>query len=101
MLGAPLGGTTRGGHQVFDPSKVSLMTPPNFGSGAGSWFPGIVVVAPGDPGTPVVCCACTGPRVKHVRARMDVIDGPIFIMAPPFEREVVDDLQMHGEIPIT
>jgi hypothetical protein len=35
-LGAPFGGTTRGGHQVFDPWTVSLITPPNFGGGGGS-----------------------------------------------------------------
>ena len=35
------------------------ITPPNFGSGGGSCFPSIVVVAPGVPGTPVVTCAGT------------------------------------------
>ena len=30
------------------------MTPPNFGSGGGSWVPGMAVVAPGEPGVPVV-----------------------------------------------
>ena len=54
-LGAPFGGTTRGGHQAFDSEAFSLITPPNFGSGGGSCFPVIVVVAPGDPGSPVVC----------------------------------------------
>src|SRR6516225_10930240 len=33
------------------------MTPSNLGGGAGSWVPGIVVVALGEPGVPVVCCA--------------------------------------------
>src|SRR6185369_12550502 len=59
-LGAPLGGTNRGGHQVFDPCSVSLITPPNFGGGAGSCFQLAVVVALGDPNTPVTCCAATG-----------------------------------------
>jgi hypothetical protein len=36
------------------------MTPPNLGGGAGSWLPGIVVVALGEPGVPVVCCAAVG-----------------------------------------
>src|SRR5215472_12555866 len=53
-LGACLGGTTRGAHHAFDWSALSLITPPNFGSGAGSCFPLIVVVAPGEPGVPVV-----------------------------------------------
>src|SRR5262249_5560689 len=54
MLGACLGGTTRGAHHALDCSALSLITPPNFGSGAGSCFPLIVVVAPGEPGVPVV-----------------------------------------------
>src|SRR5216110_1066873 len=57
-LGAPLGGTTRGGHHRFDSVAFSLIMPPNFGSGAGSCFPLMVVVALGEPGVPVVCiCA--------------------------------------------
>src|SRR5262252_4411835 len=52
-FGALLGGTTRGAHQGFDWSAFSLMTPPNFGSGGGNCFPEIVVVAPGEPSTPV------------------------------------------------
>src|SRR6476661_10387232 len=58
MLGAPLGGTTVGGHHDLESVAVSLITPPNCGSGGGSCFPSIVVVAPGEPGVPVVCtCA--------------------------------------------
>ncbi len=49
-LGAPLGGTTRGAHQGFDSAAFSLITPPNLGSGAGSRFPSMVVVASGAPG---------------------------------------------------
>ena len=56
-LGAPLGGTTRGAHQGFDCAAFSLITPPNFGSGGGSCLPSMVVVALGEPGTPVVCGA--------------------------------------------
>ena len=54
-LGACLGGTMRGAHHGFDCRASSLITPPNFGSGAGSCLPSIVVVALGEPGTPVVC----------------------------------------------
>src|SRR5262249_53620629 len=54
MLGACLGGTTRGAHHALDCKALSLITPPNFGSGAGSCFPLIVVVAPGEPGVPVI-----------------------------------------------
>ena len=56
-LGAPLGGTTRGGHQGVDSSAVSLITPPNCGGGGGSCLPSIVVVASGEPKTPAVCGA--------------------------------------------
>ena len=56
-LGAPLGGTTRGAHHAFDCRALSLITPPNFGSGGGSCFPSMVVVALGEPGTPVVSWA--------------------------------------------
>src|SRR5262245_26048455 len=59
-LGAFFGGTTRGAHQYFDCSASSLITPPNFGSGAGSCFPLRLIVAPGDPGVPVTCCANNG-----------------------------------------
>src|SRR4051812_47369121 len=53
-LGAPLGGTTRGAHQAFDFKEESLISPPNFESGAGNCLPEIVVVPPGEPGEPVV-----------------------------------------------
>ena len=44
---------------------LSLMTPLNLGGGAGSWLPGIVVVALGEPGVPVVCCAIAGVPAGH------------------------------------
>src|SRR5438034_11256013 len=53
-LGAPCGGTMRGAHQAFDCRALSLIAPPNFGSGAGSCLPSMVVVALGEPGVPVV-----------------------------------------------
>src|ERR1700751_2757892 len=57
-LGAPFGGTIVGGQNGLESTAVSLITPPNFGSGGGSCFPSMVVVAPGEPGVPVVCtCA--------------------------------------------
>src|SRR6185312_16331720 len=56
-LGAPFGGTTRGAHQAVDSEAFWLITPPNFGSGDGSCLPSRVVVARGEPGTPVTCCA--------------------------------------------
>src|SRR6266852_5390220 len=60
-LGAPLGGTTVGGHHAFDSEAFSLITPPNSGSGGGSCLPSMVVVALGEPGVPVVwTCARAG-----------------------------------------
>ncbi len=59
-LGAPLGGTIRGGHHVLESFALSLITPPNSGGGGGSCFPSIVVVALGEPNTPVTCCAAAG-----------------------------------------
>src|SRR5258706_16095438 len=59
-LGAPLGGTTRGGHQGLESLALPLITPPNFGGGGGSCFPSSVVVALGEPSEPVTCCAAAG-----------------------------------------
>src|SRR5262245_1779148 len=59
-LGAPLGGTTCGGQYGFDLLASRLMTPPNFDGGGGRYFPSMVVVALGEPGVPVVCCAGAG-----------------------------------------
>jgi hypothetical protein len=39
------------------------------GGGAGSWLPGIVVVALGEPGVPVVCCAIAGVPAAITAAR--------------------------------
>src|SRR6266540_6638096 len=81
-LGAPFGGTTRGAHQAFDSEAFSLITPPNFGSGGGSCFPPLVVVALGEPGSPVTCCAAAGPA-----RRMRIADRTIvfFMLAHPFD----------------
>src|SRR5512139_3131243 len=65
-LGAPLGGTTVGGHQGFESLASSLMTPPNFGGGGGSCLPSIVMVALGEPGTPVICCAIAGTATRMI-----------------------------------
>jgi hypothetical protein len=76
-FGAPLGGTMRGGHQAFDCMALSLMTPPNGGSGGGSCLPSIDVVAPGEPAGGVGCWAerleaktrIPGTRARHGRQR--------------------------------
>src|SRR4029077_8975201 len=48
-LGAPLGGTTRGGHHGLDRLALRWITPPSGRSGAGRTSPGIVLVPSGDP----------------------------------------------------
>src|SRR4030095_3483562 len=71
-LGAPLGGTTVGGQYGLESGAVSLSTPPNFGSGGGSCFPSIVVVALGEPGVPVVwiCARAEGATAMTAAARI-------------------------------
>src|SRR5262252_4028620 len=56
-FGAPFGGTTRGGHHGLESFASSLITPPNFSGGGGNCLPSIVVVALGEPSSPVTCCA--------------------------------------------
>src|SRR5207249_11620539 len=57
ILGAPLGGTTRGGQYGLESVAASLITPPNGIGGGGICFPSIVTVASGEPGVPLICCA--------------------------------------------
>src|SRR5215472_5703351 len=63
-FGAPFGGTTRGGHHGFESLASSLITPPNGADGGGNCLPSIVVVALGEPGVPVTCCANKEPCVR-------------------------------------
>src|SRR5664279_3174247 len=65
-LGAPLGGTTRGGHQDVESVAASLITPPNFGGGGGICLPLMVVVAPASPNVPVTTCADALPPAKKL-----------------------------------
>ena len=62
--------------QVFDSCSVSLITPPNVGGVGGSCFPSIVVVALGEPGTPLICCAVADAALISARAT-DVISNRI------------------------
>jgi hypothetical protein len=72
-LGALFGGTTRGAHQGFDSRASFLITPPNFGSGAGSCLPLIVVVAPGEPSSPVTCRAIAVDPANTTATRITAI----------------------------
>src|SRR5271165_875412 len=77
-LGAPLGGTSRGGHQGLESMALSLITPPNFSGGAGSCSPLMVVVALGEPGVPVICWAGAG-RATNIAAAAANSDNPLWI----------------------
>ena len=67
-LGAPFGGTMWGGHQGVDSEAFSLITPPNSGAGGGNCLPSMVVVALGEPGTPVVSWAVANSAHTSARA---------------------------------
>jgi hypothetical protein len=69
-LGAPLGGTTRGGHQGVDSVAFSLITPPKAGSGAGSCAPLMVVVALGEPSVPVTVTSCAVASPENDKGRI-------------------------------
>ena len=81
-LGAPLGGTTRGGQTAWTQLAFSLITPPNFGDGGGgSCFPSMVVVALGEPGCQLISWALairlpaeiTG-RPRPIQENLDLIE---------------------------
>src|SRR5258707_1072121 len=55
MLGAPLGGTTRGGQYGLESVAASFITPPNGSGGGGICFPSMVTGASGEPGVPLIC----------------------------------------------
>src|SRR5580704_6320601 len=82
-FGAPLGGTTRGGHHGVESLALSLITPPNFGGGGGICFPSMVVVALAEPGVPVTCCAlapaATSPRAVKNAAMLRLVFPEPFI----------------------
>src|SRR5271165_6180895 len=77
-LGAPLGGTRRGGHQGLESLALSLITPPNFCGGAGSCSPLMVVVALGEPGVPVISWPGAG-RATNIAAAAASSDKPLWI----------------------
>ena len=68
MLGAPFGGTMRGGHHGLESKALSLITPPNGIGGAGICFPSMVTVALGAPGVPVICWAGAGETISIAAA---------------------------------
>src|SRR5450756_1174594 len=81
-LGAPFGGTTRGGHHGVESLALSLMTPPNFGGGGGSCLPSIVIVALGEPGVPLICWVIAPEERTVPRRMLNGIALAILIMLP-------------------
>ncbi len=67
----------RGAHQALDLRASFSITPPNFGSGAGSCLPLMVVVAPGEPGVPVVWISA---RAKEAAAITAAASTPVSTM---------------------
>ena len=79
-FGAPLGGTTVGGQPGLESAALRLALPAKGGGGFGIYLPSMVVVALGEPGTPVVSCAITGRATRRARvlavtdSRVDRVD---------------------------
>jgi hypothetical protein len=84
MFGAPFGGTTSSGQYGFDWVALVLISPLNCCGGGGKYLPSMVVVAPGEPGTPVDSCALAG-NVNAVptSSPTDSATKPLFMTAPP------------------
>src|SRR5208282_512902 len=72
-LGAPLGGTIRGGHQGVESFALCLITPPNCGGGGGICFPSMLIVALGEPNCPLTCCPAPGVAASKAANRIAAI----------------------------
>jgi hypothetical protein len=73
-FGAPLGGTTSSGQYGFESTALGLIWPRNGFGGFGRYRPSMVVVAPGEPGVPVMSAAGTGPAASRSRKLMMKVD---------------------------
>ncbi len=71
-VGRAFGGTTRGVQHGLDWEALRLISPPNAGAGGGRTRPSITVVAEGEPGVPVFCCA----QVRGTPARVTPVNIP-------------------------
>ena len=73
-FGAPFGGTTRAGQEGVDCAALSSISPLNGCGGGGRYRPSIVVVAFGEPGVPLICCASAAetavPKIRHAKKAM-------------------------------
>src|SRR5271170_3570567 len=103
-FGAPLGGTTRGGHQGVESLALSLITPPNFGGGAGSCLPSTVVVALAEPNWPVTTCAAavaTNSATENINAarKLEMVCAPSNGFRVPSARPIRSLLTVHTHLP--
>src|SRR6266478_4736111 len=97
-LGAPLGGTTRGGHHGLESLTLCWITPPNLGGGDGSCLPSIVIVALGEPGVPSICSAfAPGDRAVP---RRTLNDSVIVILFIPLLLKIAASIQNRPLLPI-
>src|SRR6187401_1302472 len=89
-----------GGQNGFESMAVSLITPPNFGSGGGICLPSMVVVALGEPGVPVVwTCAMTegeaaikaAAKIPPRRITVFVFMGLICVVLEKIRMDVIGD----------
>ena len=74
-----MGGTTVSGQYGLESLEFKLIVPPNGAGGGGRYLPSIVVVALGEPGVPVVCCANVGTIVSMVNVAADSNSADFFM----------------------
>src|SRR3974390_1419683 len=67
-FGAPFGGTTRIGQYGVDCAALRSILPWNGCGGGGNWLPSMVVVALGEPGVPLTCCAKVASEASNAPA---------------------------------
>jgi hypothetical protein len=88
-FGAPFAGLIRGDQYGFDFGAVSLITPPNFAGGGGSWSPWTVVVALGDPGVPLIFWALASPGMSadaSINTADHLLTNPLIAASPESAR---------------
>jgi hypothetical protein len=95
-VGAPLGGTVCGGQYGLESSSLRPISPPNLDGGGGRYFLSIVVVAPGDPGVPVVCWAIAGTQASAIEVRVKSVAADAFTENTPAKDSPVEDRRMGG-----
>jgi len=70
---------------------LSLITPPNGSGGGGICFPSMVVVALGEPGSPVVCICALAEDATAMAAAMNIAHGRTYLLGLMLTPWVVSD----------